>query len=114
VSTIASSASPAAGQRRNVASNRSNSAPAPSDRSNAASKAAAGLLGQTEHERDRKRAGGECHHDAGDHHRLRYGIEGKRADRAAPRDDAEDEEYAAADQVEGEQLLEGLRNDMSA
>ena len=70
-----------------------------------------GLLGEAEHQRDRERARRESHHDAGDHHRLRHGIEGKAADRAAPRDDAEHEEHAAADQIESEQLPQRLRID---
>ncbi len=60
-------------------------------------------------ERDGERAGREGDDNAGDDHRLRNRIEGEARRRAAPRDNAEHEKHAAADQIEGEQLAQRMR-----
>ena len=70
---------------------------------------APGLLKKPQHQRDRERAGREGDDNAGDHHRLRHGIGGEPGCRASPRDDAEQQENAAADKIEGENLAQRLR-----
>ncbi|MHC2581531.1 hypothetical protein ACVMHR_006270 [Bradyrhizobium diazoefficiens] len=46
--------------------------------------------------------------DAGDHQGLRHRIIADPRRRTAPSNDAEQEEYAAAEQIEGDDLAEGL------
>ncbi len=70
---------------------------------------AAAFLRQPQDQRDGERAGGEGDHNAGDDHGLRNGIEREARRRAAPRDNAEHEEDPAADEIEGQQLAQGMR-----
>ena len=73
-----------------------------------------GLLLEPEDQGHGKRAGREGDDDAGDHHRLRHGIEREAGRRSPARDDAEHQEDAAADQIEGENLAKRLRIDDEA
>ena len=67
------------------------------------------LLEQPQQQRDRQGGGREGHDDAGDHQRLRHRIAAQPGGRAAAGDDAEQQEDAAADQVEGEDLAQRMR-----
>src|SRR5271166_776186 len=70
-----------------------------------------GLFLEPEDQGHGKRAGREGDDDAGDHHRLRHGIEGEAGRRSPARDDAEHKKDPAADQIEGENLAKRLRID---
>ncbi len=63
---------------------------------------------------DRERGGREGDDDAGDDHRLRHRIGGEAGGRALARDDAEQQEDAAAQDVEGEDLAQRVRIDDEA
>ena len=73
-----------------------------------------GRFVEAQNQRDRDGAGGEGDDDAGDDERLRHRIGMEARARAAPRDHAEEQEYAAADHAEGENLAQELRIDDEA
>ena len=74
----------------------------------------AGLLVQPQQQPDRQRRAREGDDDAGDHERLRDRIAAQPGGGAAPRDHAEQQEDAAAEQVEGEDLAQRLGVDDEA
>jgi hypothetical protein len=67
------------------------------------------LPGEAQEHRHGYGGGREGDHDAGDEERLRHRIGGQAGGRAAARDGAEQEEHAAAHDVEREDLAQRMR-----
>ncbi len=71
----------------------------------------AGLVEQSQQQRDRQRRGGEGDDNRGDQQRLRYRVAAHPGGLPPARDDAAQQEHAVADQIEREDLPQRLRVD---
>src|SRR5262249_29261225 len=74
-----------------------------------AQRGGAGCLEQPQQQRDRQGRGGKRDDDTRDDERLRDWIAAEPRRRTSTRDNAEDQEHTAAEQIEGEDLAERLR-----